>query len=71
MIKLGKYKHYKGKYYQVLGVARHTETKEKMVLYKALYKCPELREEYGPNPYFVRPYSIFLEEVILDGKRVP
>ena len=67
----GKYKHYKGNFYQVLGVAFHSETEEKMVLYKALYECPDLEEEYGANPYFVRPYKMFMETVNIDGKEVP
>jgi hypothetical protein len=65
-IKLGKYKHYKGKLYRVLGVVRHSETLEEMVLYKALYDS----EEFGKNPEFVRPIEMFLEDVEVDGKKV-
>ncbi len=64
MIKLGKYKHYKGKQYEVIGVARHSETLENMVVYKALY-LPE-----GEN-LWVRPLNMFMEEVEVDGKKVP
>ena len=39
-MKLGRYRHYKGKEYQVLGVVMHTETNEKLVLYKAFYEIP-------------------------------
>ena len=64
MIKLGKYQHYKGNFYQVLGVARHSETTEEMVMYQALY-------EFGKDVVWVRPLSMFLESVEFDGKIVP
>ncbi len=67
----GKYRHYKGNYYQVIAVAFHSETAEKMVLYQALYSNPDLEEEYGLHPYFVRPYAMFTEMITLDGQRVP
>lgn len=70
-MKIGKYQHYKGNHYKVLGVAFHTETQEKMVLYKALYPCPDLEEEYGKHPYFVRPYKMFNEILTLEGKQIP
>jgi len=70
-MKFGKYKHYKGKQYEVLGVVLHTETQEKMVLYRALYNCPDLYEEYGKNPFFVRPYEMFNEQVEVDNKLIP
>lgn len=70
-MKTGKYRHYKGNDYEVVGVAMHSETQGKMVLYHALYDCPELAEEYGNNPYFVRPYDMFFETVEYDGKIVP
>ena len=54
-IKLGKYKHYKGKLYQVIGVARHSETLEEMVVYRALYNS----EEFGKNCLWVRPLRCF------------
>ena len=60
-IKLGKYKHYKGKPYEVIGVARHSETLEEMVLYKAMYQTE------GEN-LWVRPLTMFLETVEIDGK---
>ncbi|MCR4328534.1 MAG: DUF1653 domain-containing protein [Patescibacteria group bacterium] len=71
MLKPGVYRHYKGKQYKVLGVALHTETREKMVLYKALYDCPDLKEEFGDDPLFVRPYNMFVEEVEVDGIKKP
>lgn len=60
-IKLGKYRHYKGKEYEVLGVAKHSETEEELVVYKALYKDGGL---------WVRPLGMFLEEVEVNGKKV-
>ncbi len=61
-IQPGIYEHYKGKRYEVLGVARHSETLEEMVVYKALY---------GENNLWVRPISMFLEDVLVEGERVP
>ncbi len=56
-----KYKHYKGNEYLVLHLAKHTETEEELVVYKALYG------EYG---IWVRPLDMFLEEVEVDGEMV-
>ena len=61
-VKLGKYKHYKGKSYEVVGIAKHSETLEELVVYRALY---------GKNDLWVRPLKVFLEEVEVDGKKVP
>ncbi len=66
-IKIGKYRHYKGKMYEVLGVARHSETREELVVYRALYDS----EEFGKNSLWVRPKQMFLEDVTVDGKKVP
>ncbi|MCX6761726.1 MAG: DUF1653 domain-containing protein [Candidatus Moranbacteria bacterium] len=66
-MKLGKYKHYKSKNYEVLGMARHSETFEWLVVYRALYDS----EEFGNHALWVRPKKMFLEKVIIDGKRVP
>ncbi len=65
-IKKGRYKHYKGKYYEVIGVAYHSETKEELVVYKALYET-----EFGKDSLFVRPKKMFCELVNIDGKKVP
>ena len=61
----GEYEHYKGKRYQVLGVARHTETQEELVVYKALYKG-----DFPEDQLWVRPLSMFKENVEVNGKKV-
>ena len=61
-MKLGIYEHFKGKRYEVIGVARHSETQEEMVVYRKLYDDKSL---------WVRPLSMFSEEVERDGKYVP
>ena len=58
-LKKGKYKHYKGSMYEVLDVARHSETEEWMVVYKTLY---------GDFSTWVRPYEMFVEKVEVEGK---
>lgn len=65
-MKLGKYKHYKNKLYEVIGVANHSETLEKLVVYKALYES----SEFGQNALWVRPYEMFNEEIEIEGKKV-
>ena len=65
-MKLGKYKHYKGNLYEVVGVAHHSETLEELVVYRALYD----NEAYGDNSLWVRPKAMFLETVVVDGKEV-
>jgi len=57
----GIYRHYKGNEYEVIALAKHSETEEQMVVYRALYG------EYG---IWVRPYEMFVEEVELDGVKV-
>lgn len=66
-IKLGKYQHYKGKFYRVLGIAKHSETLEDLVVYQALYKD----KKFGKNVLWVRPLKMFLEKVKVNGKRIP
>lgn len=66
-LKLGKYQHYKGKFYEVIGVARHSETLEELVVYRALYESAD----YGNNSLWVRPKLMFMENVIIDGKGIP
>jgi len=66
-IVLGKYQHYKGHFYEVVGVARHSKTLEELVVYKALYDS----EEFGSSALWVRPKNMFMENVIKDGKETP
>lgn len=66
-LRLGKYEHYKGKQYEVVGVARHSESLEELVVYRALYTS----EEFGKNALWARPLKMFLEEVEIDGKKIP
>lgn len=63
-LKLGVYEHYKGKKYRVIGVAKHGETLEDMVVYEALY-------ENELSKLWVRPIKIFLEEVEVGDKSMP
>ena len=62
MIKTGKCQHYKGNCYEVLGTAKHSETLEEFVVYKALY---------GEGEIWVRPLEMFGEEVNINGLKVP
>jgi hypothetical protein len=67
-IKAGRYRHYKGKLYRVLGVAMHSENpKEKFVVYRAMYDS----KEFGKAALWIRPERMFAEKVVVDGKRVP
>ncbi|MFC1701003.1 DUF1653 domain-containing protein [Patescibacteria group bacterium] len=66
-LKLGKYEHYKGKQYEVIGLARHSETLEELVIYKALYDS----KEFGNNALWARPKSMFLETVNIEDKEIP
>lgn len=61
-IKLGKYRHFKGKEYMVLGIANHSETLEQMVIYQALY---------GDKELWVRPVSMWNEVVDKNGYHGP
>ncbi len=62
MVKPGLYQHYKGNLYRVLGISRHSETLEELVVYQALYG------DYG---LWVRPRSMFSEDISFEGKIVP
>jgi len=65
-VRLGRYRHYKGKLYEVIGVACHSETLEELVVYKALYDS----KDFGKNARWVRPLKMFLDDVEIDGKRI-
>lgn len=60
--KAGRYRHYKGNEYEVLGTVTHSETDETLVLYRALY---------GARGLWVRPLEMFCESVTVEGKTVP
>lgn len=62
MMKKGIYEHYKGKRYELLYIANHSETLEKMVVYKALY---------GEGEIWVRPLSMWDEIVEVNGENMP
>lgn len=59
-IKPGRYRHFKGKEYEVIGMAHHSETLEDMVVYRQLY---------GDGSLWVRPAAMWNEEIERDGKR--
>lgn len=61
-LQLGRYRHYKGNDYTVLGTVRHSESEEELVLY---------RQEYGDHALWVRPKPMFSETVNVDGQDVP
>lgn len=61
-IPTGRYRHYKGQDYEVMGIARHSETEEKLVVYRCLY---------GDYSLWVRPLSMFRETVDVAGEQVP
>ena len=62
MVQPGRYRHYKGHEYEVLGVARHSETEEEYVVYRVLDDDSGL---------WVRPTEMFLEAVLIDGRPCP
>ncbi len=61
-LKIGKYRHFKGKEYAVIGIGKHSETFEEMVVYRA---------RYGEGQLWIRPLSMFTNEVEIQGKKVP
>ncbi len=58
----GRYRHYKGMEYELIGAARHSETLEPLVVYRPLY---------GEGALWVRPHAMFFEHVTIDGVRQP
>lgn len=61
-LKPGRYRHYKGRDYEVIDIARHSETREWVVVYRCLY------DDYS---LWVRPYTMFVETVTVNGEVVP
>ena len=57
-VPVGRYRHYKGNLYELIGVVRHSETLEPLALYRPLY---------GEGSLWVRPYAMFFEAVLIDG----
>lgn len=62
VLKPGRYRHYKGRDYAVLRVALHSETEEPLVVYRQLY---------GERGWWVRPYAMFMETVVVEGAVQP
>ncbi|MEI8356282.1 MAG: DUF1653 domain-containing protein [Deltaproteobacteria bacterium] len=60
-IRLGRYRHQKGALYEVIAIARHSETEEEYVVYRSLY---------GDYSHWVRPLAMFAERVVVDGVAV-
>ena len=65
-IQKGIYEHYKGKRYEVIDVAHHSETREVFVVYKMLYVS-----DYPEGTLWVRPLAMFKEDVLINGKPIP
>lgn len=59
---LGRYRHYKGGEYEVIGVVRHSETLGPLVLYRPLY---------NDSGWWVRPFALFVEQIEIDGRLQP
>ena len=66
-MKLGKYQHYKGNFYEVIGVAKHTETMEDFVVYKSLYESLE----FPLGTLWIGPKEMFFGQAELNGPKVP
>jgi len=61
-IRAGRYRHFKGGEYEVIGMALHSETLEQMVIYRPLY---------GDMAIWVRPHDMFLDMKVIDGQQIP
>ena len=61
-LKLGRYRHYKGGEYEVIGVAKHSETLDHLVVYRALY---------DEHVLWARPLEMFSEKIEIDGNKMP
>lgn len=62
-IENGLYQHYKGNYYQVIGIAKHTETEELFVVYASRYR--------SSTEYWIRPYAMFTDMIVIDDITIP
>ena len=60
-VRPGRYRHYKGNYYEIIGVARHSETEEPLVVYRCLY---------GDHSLWVRPIDMFMEKISVNGRQI-
>ena len=58
----GRYRHYKGNFYEVIDIASHSETEEELVVYRKLY---------GDHSLWVRPLAMFVEHVLVNGQQIP
>ena len=65
-IKIGRYRHYKGNEYEVMGVAKHSEDETELVVYRPLYN-----ENSGERGLWVRPLDMFIETVDVNGETKP
>jgi hypothetical protein len=65
-IKTGKYQHYKGKFYNIIGQGIHSETLEKFVVYQAMYNS----KEFGKNAIWLRQKNDFFNKVKVNGKMI-
>jgi len=63
----GRWRHFKGKEYKVLGIGRDCDTFKEFIVYQGQYDSPD----FGKNPIFIRPKESFFEEVTRDGKTFP
>ena len=63
----GRYRHYKGNFYEVIGLARHSETLEEFVVYRPLYE----NERTGTHDLWIRPLSMFSGSVLCNGETIP
>ncbi|MCS5709924.1 DUF1653 domain-containing protein [Candidatus Berkiella aquae] len=63
----GKYRHYKNKFYRVIGTGWHTDTLEELVIYQSLYDC----EQFGHQALWTRPIADFLGTIQIDGIEMP
>ena len=60
------YRHYKGKTYKIVAIGRHHETLEEWAVYEGQYTS----EEFGANPVWIRPISMFTEVIVREGKEM-